>query len=255
LSRIQQFPPFQQWLQALDEQTVEANASEDREEKVAADKITIQSVDEFGSGKIGFVKFAVDARLLPGGRRVPGVVFMRGGAVAVLIVLRTHKTEASKRVPSHMDEDSYVLLTEQPRVPVPHFRMLELPAGMLDGQTGQFAGAAAREIQEETGLLIEPEDLIDLTDAIIPSANDTAGSSNIGPSGLYPSSGGCDEFIRLFACEKTVSEDELANLRGKLCGLRDEGEFITLRLVKLKDLWRSTRDMKATSALYLWDRR
>lgn len=43
-----------------------------------------------------------------------------------------------------------ILLTLQPRIPVPHLSFPELPAGMLDG-SGNFAGTAAKEIEEETG--------------------------------------------------------------------------------------------------------
>ncbi|CEP17950.1 hypothetical protein [Parasitella parasitica] len=42
-----------------------------------------------------------------------------------------------------------ILLTLQPLIPIPHFNFPELPAGMLDG-SGDFAGGAAKEIEEET---------------------------------------------------------------------------------------------------------
>lgn len=48
------------------------------------------------------------------------------------------------------DEEDKIILTLQPRVPVPHLSFPELPAGMLDG-SGNFAGTAAKEIEEETG--------------------------------------------------------------------------------------------------------
>ncbi|KAJ2158893.1 hypothetical protein GGF46_003438 [Coemansia sp. RSA 552] len=232
LSTILKFPPLVHWLDALDRQ----------DGRVEIRSLTIQSVDEFRSGKVGFLKFTTDATHQPEGRQVPGIVFLRGGAVAMLIILRTPKSPRTP-LPSCQDTD-FVVLTEQPRIAVPHFHLRELPAGMLDS-SGEFSGTAAREIHEETGLVIKPHDLIDLT------PDDTSD----GLRGLYPSSGACDEFIRLFACEKLVSEDDLDKLRGKLSGLRDDGEFITLRLVRLCDLWKETRDMKATAAMYLWDRR
>lgn len=48
------------------------------------------------------------------------------------------------------DEQDRIMLTLQPRIAVPHLSFPELPAGMLDG-SGNFAGAAAKEIEEETG--------------------------------------------------------------------------------------------------------
>lgn len=47
-------------------------------------------------------------------------------------------------------EQDKTILTLQPRISVPHLLFPELPAGMLDG-SGNFAGTAAKEIQEETG--------------------------------------------------------------------------------------------------------
>ncbi|KAJ2785132.1 hypothetical protein H4R18_000720 [Coemansia javaensis] len=233
LERILRFPPLVQWLDALDTQMADRRSAE-----IAVRRITVQSVDEFRPGAIGFVKFITDAVHAPDGRRVPGIVFLRGAAVAVLVILRTPASPRA-RVPSWRDTDC-VVLVEQPRVAVPDFALRELPAGMLDGDAdgGGFVGTAAREIREETGLEIAAADLVDLTPA----------------HGLYPSPGACDEAVRLFACEKRLAEPDLDALRGRLAGLRAEGELITLRLTRLCDLWRETRDMQAVAALYMWDR-
>ena len=75
------------------------------------------------------------------GVRVPGVVFLRGGAVAILVLLKC-------------DGKTYVLLCRQPRAPVGRSDFPEIPAGMLDGD-GKFAGVAAKEMEEETGLVIK----------------------------------------------------------------------------------------------------
>ncbi|KAJ2077888.1 hypothetical protein H4R24_004854 [Coemansia sp. RSA 988] len=257
IESILKFPALKQWLDLLDIQVTRAEAIkaaghvEVRQSKVVVDKITIQSVDEFRPGKIGFLKFVADATHYPEEKKVPGVVFLRGGAVAMLLILRTPSSLVyqQKQPMTSFEDTDYVVLTEQPRLAVPDFGLCELPAGMLDDSTGEFSGTAAREIQEETGLVVRPEDLIDLT----PPDSEIAGSFG-GLRGLYPSAGGCDEFIRLFACEKRVSEKELDELRGRLGGLRDDGEFITLRLVRLCDLWKQCRDMNATAAAYLWDR-
>jgi ADP-sugar diphosphatase len=65
--------------------------------------------------------------------QLPGIVFARGGAVAILMLL---ECEGQK----------YAVLTEQARVPVGR-TILELPAGMLDDDDGDFVGTAAREVQ------------------------------------------------------------------------------------------------------------
>ncbi|KAJ1941487.1 hypothetical protein GGF37_003532 [Kickxella alabastrina] len=220
LESIQSFPPFADWLHALDASHTDPQDGS----QILITKIIIQSVDQFKSGKIGFLKFTTDAQKIPENKQIPGIVFLRGGSVAVLLMLCT----------TNRADDAYVVLTVQPRIAVPSFHLAELPAGMLDGN-GAFSGTAAREIEEETGLIIKPEDLIELTPA---------------HGGLYPSPGACDETIRLFACEKYVSENELSALSGRLGGLNNDGEFISVRLVRMSELARETRDMKAIAAMY-----
>ncbi|KAJ2782539.1 hypothetical protein GGI15_002876 [Coemansia interrupta] len=234
LAEIERFPPLADWINNLDRQISKQQTSS-TDAAIVVDRITLQSVDVFKSGKIGFVKFAASARRMPENKSIPGVVFLRGGAVAILLILRTSDTPA-KPVLSFQDSD-HVVLTVQPRIAVPDLNYAEIPAGMLDGQNGEFSGTAARELEEETGLVIGADELVELTGR-----------------GVYPSPGACDEFLRLFACEKRVSQNELETIKGKLSGLRDEGEFITLRLARMKDLCRETSDMKTLAALCLWDR-
>lgn len=52
------------------------------------------------------------------------------------------------------DEKEYTILTIQSRVPIADAAFAEIPAGMLDG-SGNFAGIAAKELKEETGIVIE----------------------------------------------------------------------------------------------------
>ena len=125
--------PFRDWLAGVDP-------------RLCIDAVLLQSVDLFGS-RVGFIKFVASATL--GGKRVPGIVFMRGGAVAVLVVL-------------HSGGARWAVCTRQPRVPVGAAALLEIPAGMLDG-SGAFSGIAAKELAEETGLIVEGSQLIDMS--------------------------------------------------------------------------------------------
>jgi ADP-sugar diphosphatase len=45
---------------------------------------------------------------------------------------------------------------------------------------------------------------------------------------------------------------EMNKLEGKLSGLRDQGESITLQLVSLKDAWKLSPDAKLLSSLALY---
>eukprot|EP00004_Rigifila_ramosa_P002839 TRINITY_DN128_c0_g1_i1.p1 TRINITY_DN128_c0_g1~~TRINITY_DN128_c0_g1_i1.p1 ORF type:complete len:381 (-),score=93.28 TRINITY_DN128_c0_g1_i1:21-1163(-) len=193
--------------------------------KLTVKKIHIAAVDMFGP-RVGFIKFnadIVDAQ----GAMVPGIVFMRGGAVAILPIL-------------HCQGTRYTLLTVQARVPIASAAFAEIPAGMLDGNEN-FAGIAAKEMEEETGIKLTKGELIDLSGLATP-----------GSSGMFPSAGGCDEFIRLYAFERIVSLEQLRDLQGKLTGELHEGEKITLKVVKLENIPIETPDAKALSALQLY---
>ena len=232
--------PFKQWVAAMD--------AKGGSMRVKA--ITIQGVDMFGP-RVGFCKFKADVEL--DGLFVPGIVFMRGGAVAILVVLVNQE-----------DGTEHALLTRQARVPIGWESFPEIPAGMLDG-SGNFAGVAAKEMQEETGIVMEPRELIDMTGLAYGGAANDAAAADASPSpqtgagaaaaafpGMFPSPGGCDEFIRLFCYRKKLPAAELAALQGKATGLREEGELIKLQVVPLPSLWRTTSDAKTLSALLLY---
>ena len=144
-----------------------------------------------------------------------------------------------------------MILTLQPRIPAGSLALAELPAGMLD-DSGTFAGGAAKEIEEETGLKVPEDQLINLTELALPSTEDTTGERL--QKAMYPSAGGCDEFIPLFLHQRRVKRDTLEDWQGKLTGLREHGEKITLKLVRLEDLWKEGgRDAKALGAWGLYD--
>ena len=218
LARAVAAKPFADWAAGLDAE-------------LAVSRVTVQSVDMFGP-RIGFLKF--DAHASFRGRLVPSIVFMRGGAVSILVLLRC-------------EGETHVLCTRQPRVPVGRAALLELPAGMLD-ESGQFAGVAAKELHEETGIDLDERALVDLTAlAMSPSL---AGSV----PGVFPSAGGCDEFLRLMFHERSVTRAELEAMRGKATGNIDEGEVIVLEIVPYEQLWRVCSDMKALTSMLLYER-
>ncbi|KAG1569569.1 hypothetical protein G6F50_006254 [Rhizopus delemar] len=204
------FQPFKDWLVAFNKQ------EESRQNEFDIKSIDIQSIDYFGD-KIGFVKFKANVQYKETGKSAPGIVFMA------------------------KDQPDKVILTLQPRIPVPHFAFPELPAGMLDG-SGNFTGTAAKEIEEETGLVIKEEELVDMTELAYGDQW----------RGVYTSAGGSDEFLRLFTCIKHMKKSEIDELEGKLTGLRDHGESITLKLVSFEDAWKASPDAKLLSSLALY---
>lgn len=183
-------------------------------------RILLQAVDfrgEHTATNVLFVRMSVSVDGVPHSQ----IVELRGGTCVMLPVLTC-------------DDEHYTVLTRQPRLATGDPEFEELPAGMIDG--GTFAGAAARELQEELGLTFLPEELINLTPE----------------GGIYLSPGLLDEQARFFLAERTVSADELEAMRGKATGCAAEGERITLRVIPLSDLLLQTRDGKTLIAWALY---
>ncbi|XLR08234.1 hypothetical protein S83_036172, partial [Arachis hypogaea] len=131
---------FKQWLHNLQSQIgILADCT------LALRQVLIKGVDMFGK-RIGFLKFKVDIYDKQTRKKVPGIVFARGPVVTVLILLES-------------DGETYAVLTEQARVPTGRI-ILELPAGMLDDDKGDFVGTA---VEGETGIKFQLEDMVDLT--------------------------------------------------------------------------------------------
>ena len=227
-----QATPFVNWVSTLDP-------------GLDVSEIRFHGADYFGK-RIGFLK--LEAVTKCNGKPVPGIIFMRGGAVSILLIL-------------YCGDEGWVVCTRQARVPVGKKNLLELPAGMLD-DSGNFAGVAAKELDEETGIRLSAADLKDMTAMTYePTGPEDGPEDNEAKvirdkssplKGMYPSPGGSDEFIRLMLHEKEVTKEELNALQGKLTGCVEEGENIVLELVKFEMLWRVTSDSKALSSLLLF---
>ena len=191
--------------------------------------VTVTGVDMFGP-RVGFVKLLVDASLAASpGTCLPGVVFLRGGAVAVLLALVDASTG-----------EEHAVLVAQPRLAVPCADFLEIPAGMLDG-SGDVGGVAVKELAEETGIALRAAELVNL------SALAAAAGGRGGAGELLPSVGACDEGLTLFFARRHASPGYLAALRGRLAGCEAEGEQIRLELAPLRTLW-TLPDAKTVAA-------
>jgi ADP-sugar diphosphatase len=174
------------------------------------------------------------------GHYLPGVAYLRGGSVAMLMILR----------PSDSNSERWVVMTEQPRIPAGSLKFWEIPAGMIDDKTKNFVGKAAEEIEEETGLVVPQRELIDLTKLAL---EETDVEEGLQPA-MYPSPGGCDEYIAIFLWEKVLDRQEIEDLKGKLTGLRTQGEKIKVRILDYEKLWKvGVRDAKTLAAWSLYE--
>ena len=161
---------------------------------------------------------------------LPGICFLRGNAVAILVALFCD------------DGRVYSLLTDQPRVPLGMASVLELPAGMLDNDAHSVTGIAVQEMREECGITVRDTDFVDLTEL---ACQEAVAAGNLPIPALSPSGGACDEMLRYLYLEKSVTTAELEEMKGRLHGLRDHGEYITLTVVPMEDLWKISGDTKA----------
>lgn len=176
--------------------------------------ILFQSVDVVGpSGKEKFLFGKLKADVTnPEGKFLPGIVFMRGGAVVILEILVCGGKE-------------YAVMVTQPRFAVGSYEFPENPAGMLDG-SGDVVGKAIQELEEEAGIKVKRENLIDLTELAYGDKW----------KGVYTTAGACDEFLRILLDRREVNESELQSLQGRLGGLAEEGEEIRLQVVPLEEV-------------------
>jgi ADP-sugar diphosphatase len=243
LDQLLSFPAFKTWHVTLNHSlALQAQSSHPfHESPYNLRSITVQSCDFFGGKRLGFVKLKAKVTN-DRGEYLPGAVFLRGGSVCMLLILQPDDVEEGK--------DDYVVVTIQSRIAAGSLGFAELPAGMLD-DSGTFAGAAAKEIKEETGLDITHDELLDMTELAIQSGGQ--GEEHL-QQAIYPSPGACDEFIPIYVSRKKMPRAEIENMKGKVTGLRDHGEKITLKICRLNELWKvGARDGKTLAAVALYE--
>ncbi|KAL4806154.1 hypothetical protein BDV18DRAFT_123409 [Aspergillus unguis] len=243
---LSQFPAFRVWFDTLQRSLSRQHdpSHEFHKDPYVLRKIDVQAVDYFKGGRLGFVKLKTDVSNAAG-ENLPGSVFLRGGSVAMLLLLQPDDIAPTS------EDDKWAVVTVQPRIPAGSLAFSEIPAGMLD-DSGAFAGKAAEEIQEETGLKISQSELLDMTSLALQSHGESVDGEML-QKAVYPSPGGSDEFIPLFLCDKRMPRKDIEALQGRLTGLRSHGEKITLKVVPLKDLWKEgIRDGKTLAAWALY---
>lgn len=239
---LMRFPPFKNWLATLQQsfalQTNTSHIFHDTNERFFLHEVTIQVVDWFNRTRLtGFLKMQTVVKNT-NNEKLPGIVFMRGGSVAILMIVRS-TSDPSERL---------VIMTQQPRIPAGSLSFFEIPAGMIDDK-GTFIGAAATEVKEETGIKVEEEDLIDMTALALANAQSSEGHLK---KAMYPSPGGSDEYIALFLWQRELTRMQINELRKRVAGV--DNEKIKVKLVKYEELWREgARDAKTLAAWALYE--
>ncbi|KAG5927139.1 hypothetical protein E4U42_002550 [Claviceps africana] len=245
--QLRSFGPYKEWMANLNKSlSLQSSSSHPfHSDPYVLRSVKVQSFDRFGSRRLGFVKVAASVSN-SSGESLPAIALLRGPSVAMLVML----------IPDDVPDGSnerYVVLTVQPRVPAGSLAFVELPAGMVD-DSGSFKGAAAKEIEEELGLVINEEDLVCLSELADNAAKGWGAEGEQLPAATFPSAGGCDEHVTIYSYEKRIPRTQLKDWTGRLTGLRSQGEKITLKLVHMEDVWKvGARDAKCLAAVALWD--
>ena len=217
-------PKFQIWKQRMAQQ-----------KHISINSISITDIDMFGPTNVGFIKFKTyyidnrnEFKKSDNGVNIQqGIVFMRGDSVAILVLL--HEVDKKKKI-----NQVHVILTCQNRIPAGDENFVELVAGMVDSSTHNLIDVAAKEVEEETSIKINIDEAIDL-------------------GMMAPSVGGCDERIHMYAFVQKVTSQQIEEFQGKLTGNLEEGESITLKVVKYEEVMLHTYDAKAMCAMYKYE--
>ena len=250
LEQLKADPNFQIWYERL-QGNIDGLGFDGKE--VSVKGIEVDDIDMFGT-KFGFGKFTVKTE-----PSLPGIVFHRSPSVACLFLIRC-------------EGQRYCLLTVQPRMPAGYALFPELVAGMTDGESGQPKLVAAKEIKEETGLEILPDQLVDLGEASAFSkgqlANYVCHSGNPESTnwlqegdavrnhyGWFNSAGGSSETTKFYLYEKEMGRDDFNQLVRKtereVHGVKSEGERIRLIVVPLENLLEVSPSVTTGHALSL----
>ena len=184
-------------------------------------KVVVKAVTMFGP-RVGFLYIEADITDFEG-RKLPGVVFLRGDSVAMLVELRT----LSNR---------YALLVRQARTPAGG-AIYETPAGMLD-DSGDFKGVAFTELADELPAL---KGMFTLERERV---------TRLHTEPVWMSPGGCDERMGFFHLLIETTDEEIQRLHGSVGGLDQEGEYLVAAVVPWEQL-SSIPDAKLLIALAL----
>jgi len=146
--------------------------------------VTIQSVDRIGE-RVSLVKIKAlvqnDERLNGRAPTLPEIVSLRG-VVAVLMIVR----------PSDTNTESWIIMTEQLRIASGSLRFLEIPAGVFDDDA-TFRGVGQDVIRRA----VHENELQDLGKLAFDQVERLDSKEEL-QIGMYPSPGGCNEFIIIY---------------------------------------------------------
>jgi ADP-sugar diphosphatase len=207
--RLQQSFKFQAWQQNL-----------------LANQVQLHSVQDIYTrhGKEGNVLHALvklDAETAEGQSLAP-LCFIKGDAVSVLVVLIEEQSN-----------EKFVLLVRQRRV-CDGSLTYEHPAGMIEEGEDPLT-VAVRELQEETGLEVAPDEVV-----------------GIRPKPWFSATSNSDEALYFFYCERRMPGAEIHSLHGKKTGKAEENEQATLHVATFPEAHRLVSNLPGIMGHFLY---
>jgi len=185
-----QSPKFKLWKKHLDENGLEVHGIEEVYSRI------------WRKGEVLFSLVMLDASA-PEGKKIPPICFIKGQVSCIMVVLVDKETG-----------ERFNLLVKQRRICHGGF-VYEQVAGLVDdGETPHEV--AVREVEEETGIKVSPEQVIQLNE-----------------EPYYPSTGTSDEAMFYFYCELTMSREEIFSYDANHTGVESEHEQIVTHVATL----------------------
>jgi ADP-sugar diphosphatase len=184
-------------------------------------KISDHFIRRRHNGEVLFAMLTVDADT-PEGDKIPPVCFLKGHAASVLVCLIDEKTG-----------EKFVVLVRQRRIS-DGSQTYEHPAGMVDVDDDP-TDTAAREVGEEIGLSITPDEL-----------------TKLNPRLWYPSTGTSDEAMHYYFVEKTMSRDEIMRFHLQRMDSESELERITSVITTIPEAHRLVNNVNGLLIHFLY---
>lgn len=199
---LNQTTKYQNWLRHLDENQITLHSAE---------PIHVHRAQKYGS--VLYALLQVDAQT-PEGTKLNPICFLKGDAVSILVVLIDQQTA-----------EKYVVLVRQRRISDGSLTF-EHPAGMIDEEDSSPQEVAVRELGEETGLPIEPSDVMPLFNGPLFSATATS-----------------DETLYFFYVERRMPLADIKALEGRSTGKEGENEHTYLHIVTFPEAQRQVANL------------
>ena len=197
------------------------NWEERIDESIKVTTLKVDTIDIFPGPRVGFLE--CDVSYINNSIKGNEHFLLAGGSVSIVLLIQCES----------LDYD-LTLLVRQPRLGSGTLTY-EFPAGMVD-DSYDYKGVALRELEEECGITLKEEELIDI--------------NQITKKDYYSYPSLIDESYHIFFGKIKMNEKQLNEIEGRNGGVDDE-EQITQHFFKFEDVWKISTDSATISIFYI----